>query len=81
MSEENVVLVFLAAFAGTTLSLGAWFVRALSRARVTTLFGEWSRAHSPAAYWFWAVYHVAGLALVIVVAVAVALYFVLSVIA
>ena len=77
---DNVVVIFLLALFGTTLSLGAWFVRGLSRARVTTMFGEWSRAQSPAAYWFWAVYHVAGLALVIAAAVATTLYFVLSVI-
>lgn len=39
------------------------------------------RASTPFAYWFWAIYHVAGMALVIVVAIAVTLYFVLSVIA
>jgi regulator of protease activity HflC (stomatin/prohibitin superfamily) len=78
---NDVVLIFLLALFGIMLTLGAWFVRGLSRARVTTMFGEWSRAESPAAYWFWAVYHVAGLALVIVATLAVTLYFVLSVIA
>jgi hypothetical protein len=73
---NDIVLVFVLAFGGCFLSLGAWFVRGLSRARVRTLFGEWSRAESPGAYWFWAVYHVLGLALVIVVAVATALYFI-----
>ena len=78
MSEENVLWVFVLAFGGCFLSLGAWFVRRLSRANVRRMFGEWARAESPAAYWFWAVYHVAGLALVIAVALATALYFVLS---
>jgi regulator of protease activity HflC (stomatin/prohibitin superfamily) len=78
--SDDVVAIFLLALLGVTLTLGAWFVRGLSRARVTTMFGQWSRADSPGAYWFWAVYHVAGLVLVCVTAVAVALYFVLSVI-
>lgn len=78
---NDVVLIFLLALLGTTLTLGAWFVRGLSRARVTTMFGEWGRVESPAAYWFWTAYHVAGLALVIAATLAVTLYFVLSVIA
>lgn len=79
--DEYVIPIFLAAFGGTTLSLGAWFVRGLSRDFVITVWSVHRRAESPAAYWFWAIYHVLGMGLVIVVAIAVTLYFVLGVIA
>lgn len=77
--EEYVVPIFLAAFGGTMLSLGAWFVRALTRSAVVTMWGVHARATDPFAYWFWAIYHVLGLALVIVVAVATTLAFLLGV--
>lgn len=76
--DEYVIPIFLASFGGCMLSLGAWFVRALSRDAVVTIWSVHARAANPFAYWFWAIYHVAGMALVIVVAIATTLYFVLS---
>lgn len=76
--EEYVVPIFLLALAGTTLSLGAWVVRGFTRRIVVTWWAVHDRATAPAAYWFWVVYHVAGLALVIAVAIATTLYFVLD---
>lgn len=79
--DEYVVAIFLVSLAGTTLSLGAWLVRGLTRNFVVTHWGVHARASNPFAYWFWAIYHVAGMALVIVVAIATTGAFVLSVIA
>jgi len=79
--EDDVVAVFALALFGTTLTLGAWFVRGLTRSSVETLWSVHSRATNPAAYWFWAVYHVAGMSFFIFALIAVTLYFVLSVIA
>ncbi|MBV9989680.1 MAG: hypothetical protein JOZ72_00170 [Alphaproteobacteria bacterium] len=76
--DEYVIPIFIAAFGGTTLSLGAWLVRALTRDAVVTMWDVHPRATEPFAYWFWAIYHVLGLALVIVVAVATTLYFLLG---
>jgi hypothetical protein len=70
--DEYVIAIFFAALAGTTLSLGAWFVRVLKRDFVVTMWGVHARATNPAAYWFWAIYHVAGLAIVWTVAIGVA---------
>ncbi len=77
--DEYVIPIFLAAFGGTTLSLGAWLVRALTRSMVVTMWGVHVRATDPVAYWFWAIYHVLGMTLVIVVAVAIALEALVSV--
>lgn len=79
--DEYVIPIFIAAFGGCLLSLGAWFVRALTRSMVVTMWGVHLRAADPAAYWFWAIYHVLGLTLVIVVAIATTLYFLLDVLA
>ena len=76
--SEDVVAIFLAALAGTTTSLGAWFVRLLRRDFVVTRWGVHVRAASPAAYWFWAIWHVAGLVIVWSVAIATTGYFVLT---
>jgi hypothetical protein len=67
---DHVVAIFLTALAGTTLSLGAWLVRLLRRDFVVTRWAMHTRAASPAAYWFWAVWHVVGLAIVWTVAIA-----------
>lgn len=77
--DEYVIAIFLASLAGCTLSLGAWLVRGLTRDFVVTHWTVHARASNPFAYWFWAVYHVAGMALVIVVAIATTGYFVLSI--
>ncbi len=74
----NVLFVFSLAFAGILLTLGAWFVRDVSRAEVRTMFGSWTRAGSPGAYWFWTVYHAAGMAAFILALAAVTLYFVIG---
>ena len=77
----DVVGIFVLSFGGCFLSLGAWYVRSLSRTEVRTMFGTWTRADSPAAYWSWAVFHVLGLTLVIVVAAATTLYFIVDALA
>jgi hypothetical protein len=74
----NPIAIFALAFAGIMLTMGAWFVRRLSRAEVRTLFGSWTRAEAPGAYWFWAVYHVAGFASFILALAAVTLYFLIG---
>jgi hypothetical protein len=79
--DEYVIPIFLVSFGGCMLSLGAWFVRALTRKAVVTVWSVHERAVNPAAYWFWAIYHVLGMTLVIVVAVATTLYFVLDILA
>ena len=79
--DEYVIPIFLVSLFGTTLSLGAWFVRALTRDAVVTVWAVHARAADPFAYWFWAIYHVLGMTLVIVVAIATTLYFVLDLLA
>ncbi|HWA91817.1 MAG TPA: hypothetical protein VG889_17395 [Rhizomicrobium sp.] len=77
--DEYVIPIFLAALAGTTLSLGAWLVRGRTRDFVVTMWSVHARATDPVAYWFWAVWHWLGLAIVWTVAIAVAAEAILSV--
>ncbi len=77
--EEYVVPIFLISFFAIVLTFGAFFVRVLTRTSVMTLWGVHTRAENPAAYWFWAVWYVVGLAWFGLAVVAVTLYFVLDV--
>jgi len=79
--DEYVIPIFLVSLFGTTLTLGAWFVRVLRRDFVITMWGMHKRAENPFGYWFWAIYHVAGMTLVIVMTILVTLYFLLDVLA
>ena len=76
--EEYVVEIFLASFAGIVLSFGAWVVRGFNRDFVVTKWSVHARVPNPGAYWFWVVWHVAGLVIVWTVAVGVAAEAVLS---
>jgi len=58
--DAYVVPIFLIAFFAIMLTFGFFFVRGLTRASVTTLWSVTTRADSPAAYWFWAVWYVVG---------------------
>lgn len=72
--EEYVVPIFLAALAGTTLSLGAWLVHAVRRDLVVTWQGVVTRAGNPLGYWLLALWHWIGLTVVIAAAAATTLY-------
>ena len=76
-----VIPIFLVALFAIVLTFGAFFVRSLTRASVTTLWSVHTRAENPAAYWFWAIWYVVGFAWFILALVAVTLYFVLDIIA
>ncbi|MEI9932783.1 MAG: hypothetical protein WDM89_20175 [Rhizomicrobium sp.] len=76
--DEYVISIFMIALVCVALTLGAWFVRGVSRAEVRTAFGTWTRAENAAGYWFWAIYHVAGMASLAVAIVAAALHFALG---
>ena len=76
--EEYVIPIFLIAFFAIVLTFGFFFVRALTRSAVVTLWGVHTRADNPAAYWFWASWYVVGTAWFCLAVVTVTLYFVLD---
>jgi hypothetical protein len=76
--DNYVIPIFLIAFFAIVLTFGAFFVRRLTRTDVTTLWSTHARADSPAAYWFWAIWHVVGSAWFGRAVVAVTRYFVLD---
>lgn len=76
--EEYVIPIFLIAFFAIVLTFGFFFVRALTRSAVVTLWGIHTRANNPAAYWFWAIWYVVGTAWFGFAVLAVTLYFVLD---
>lgn len=76
--EEYTFAIFAMALAGITLSFGAWVVRAVKRDFVVTWWGVVLRADNAFAYWLFAAWHALGLVLVVTVAVATTLYYLLG---
>ena len=77
--DEDVIPIFLVSLFAIVLTFGFFFVRALTRSAVVTLWGVHTRAANPAAYWFWAIWYVVGTAWLGLATVAVSAYFVLDV--
>jgi hypothetical protein len=77
--EEDVIPIFLVSLFAIVLTFGFFFVRALTHNAVMTRWAVHTRAESPVAYWFWAIWYVAGTAWLGLATVAVSAYFVLYV--